>query len=195
MKRSILLLSLIFLFIGCETGTRYDKNSTKREQQLPKKFQSDSIENHIDALVNSDDSENYEVEERSYIEVSDDSFDGGVVTTDKLDIKQIREGKHGDYIRLVFDVYNGEGAAKSVGSYKAQYYASQDDITVILNGYQKFSASLPSFSAQSIIEQIYFEEYLDNGSYKLHIKLRQDAKVRIFDLKSPARIIFDIKPI
>ena len=193
MKKSILLLSLVLLFIGCETGTRYDNNATKREQQPYKEVQSDSIETHIDALVN-DDSEEYEVEERSYIEVSDDSFDGGVVA-DKLDVKQIREGKHGDYVRLVFDVYNSKGVAKSVGRYKAQYHASQDDIVVVLNGYRKFSASLPSFSAQSVIEQIYFEEYLDGNSYKLHIKLRQDAKVRIFDLKSPARIIFDIKPI
>jgi hypothetical protein len=166
MKKYIVLITLIIVFAGCETGTRYDKNATT--QKVPK--HEPRVEEHID------------------------SFSSGIIT-DGLDVRQIREGKHEGYIRLVFDVYNDAQAAKDVGHYDAKYHKSKKDISVILHGYRKFSASLPSFPHYSVIEQIHFDQYPDDSGFKFHIKLRENAKVRIFDLKNPARIVFDIKSI
>ena len=205
MKKNILLLLFMLIFVACETGTRYDKNATK--QEVPKEIESGLVTHDINSLFEEED----EVERREAFddklhpivfaddepkEVSNvvDTFDGGEISNN-LDVQQIREGKHGDYVRLVFDIYDAGEKAKNVGDYSAKYYREKNDITVVLNGYRKFSASLPSFSVNSPIEQIYFENYLDDSAYKFHLKLRDDAKVRIFDLQNPARLVFDIKPI
>lgn len=198
MQKNIFLLSVVLFLIGCETGTRYERNATKTtlEQDEPK---SGLINRQIEILVNDEELDNDEITPRhSYIEPSQHYRETSPRTTPtnlNLNVKHIRKGKHDGYVRLVFDIYNSENAAAQKALYKAQYNQNRDDIVVLLQGYRKFSASLPSFSHESVIEQIYFEEYSTVQGYKLHIKLRQDAKVRIFDLKSPARIIFDIKPI
>jgi hypothetical protein len=197
MKKNISLIILLVFFIGCETGTRYDKNATT--QTLPKK-------ELLSGLVDRDDIEALlddkgEVEGNPYYDERDSVVPERIeeefvaVVSNGLDVKQIREGKHEGYIRLVFDVYNDAQAAKDVGHYDAKYHKSKKDISVILHGYRKFSASLPSFPHYSVIEQIHFDQYPDDSGFKFHIKLRENAKVRIFDLKNPARIVFDIKPI
>jgi hypothetical protein len=203
MKKNILLIMFMVFFVGCETGIRYDKNESiktppKHEPQSGL-VNRDDIESLLDDEEILDDSYS---DEREHVvkevieEVEEhlDSFSSGIIT-DGLDVRQIREGKHEGYIRLVFDVYNDAQAAKDVGHYDAKYHKSKKDISVILHSYRKFSASLPSFPHYSVIEQIHFDQYPDDSGFKFHIKLRENAKVRIFDLKNPARIVFDIKPI
>ncbi|CAA6813204.1 MAG: Unknown protein [uncultured Sulfurovum sp.] len=207
MKKNMLLIVLMVFFVGCETGTRYDRNAT--EQIVPKAVPQSGVVNRADIEALLDDREMevplpYDEEDlvvKEFIEPTTDkvyeeikSFSSGVIT-DGLDIRKIREGKHDGYIRLVFDVYNDLNPAKKVGQYEAQYSNSKKEITVILNGYRKFSALLPSFSNNSIIEKIYFDQYLDDSGFKFYIKLRENAEVKIFDLKNPARIVFDIKSI
>jgi hypothetical protein len=213
-KNRLLIVMMLFLtafstafFGGCETGTRYDKNETIKK--IPKhEAQSGLVErDDIEALLDEEgEIEDEIVEQRSWIDVDTDvdevedveevvsSFSNSVVTN-RLDVMKIREGRHEAYLRLVFDVYANGQAAKKVGQYDAKYIRSQRDIVVILHGYQKFSAPLPSFSHNSVIEQIYFEQYPANQGFKFHIKLREEAKVRIFDLDNPARLVFDIKAI
>jgi hypothetical protein len=212
MKKIGLLLVSVWLFLGCETGTRYDKNATIKE--LPTQSSSGLVKRtsneDIEGLLR--DRGEYELEEEIFDEdvhpivmeedevlLTEDnepqsSFSGGKIQ-DGLEVKSIREGKHDDYVRLVFDVYSNDKSASSVGNYTVNYMANRDDIEVVLNGYRKFSAPLPSFSLNSDIEQIYFDKYLDDSAYKFHIKLRSKAKVRVFDLKDPARLVFDIKAI
>ncbi len=207
MKTTILFLMILSLFTACETGTKYDKNTTRKKVVLTDR--SGDIPKDIDDLVLddkelNDDSliadpvpdEAYVDEDEEYVENSGDTdtFESQEVTSTGLDVHKIRVGKHNDYIRLVLDVYEGSHKATSVGSYNAKYYANRDEIVVTLNGYSKFSASLPSFSSNSIIKQIVFSDHKKNeNSYRFTIKLRQEAKVRIFDLKNPARLAFDIK--
>jgi len=205
----LFIIWMVFL-LGCETGTRYDKNATK--QSVPKNEpQSAVIEhNNLEALF--DDKEEKEalykdesIDAKSWIDPEvikeDRSLDEWVnsfsntVVKNGLEVIKIREGKHEGYIRLVFDVYDNGQPAKSIGRYDAKHLNSEKDISIILHAYQKFSASLPSFSHESVIEQIYLEQYLKNKGLKFHIKLRQNAKVKIFELKNPARLVFDIKPI
>jgi len=212
MKKNILLVVMLS-FLGCETGTRYDKNESIKT--LPKhELHSGLVERKdIEALLDDDKEEIFDdteemideqVETRSWIDTeavkSKDvdewvsSFSDSVVKN-RLDVIKIREGRHEGYLRLVFDVYDKGKSAKTVGHYDAKYVSSRKDISVILHGYQKFSAPLPSFPHDSTIEQIYFEQYPENKGFKFHIKLREHAKVKIFDLKNPARLVFDIKPI
>jgi len=190
----------MLLLVACETGTRYDKNVTieKVPESEPK---SAVIDKEMEYLL--DDKKEVENEGEPYYDENAedlqdesllDSFTSGVIS-DGLDVRQIREGKHNDGIRLVFDIYKDSKPASTVGRYNGKHLINQKDIEVVLNGYRKFSASLPSFSQYSIIEKIYFEEYSDDSGFKVHIKLRRDAKVKIFDLKNPARIVFDIKSI
>ncbi len=222
MKTTLLFLMILSLFTACETGTKYEKNTTTHKRVVLTD-RSDGIPKDIDDLVGDDeeledddsliadsipdkayvdidDDEGY-VDDKKYVEEStpkSDTFERQEVRrySSGLDIHNIRVGKHDDYIRIVMDVYKGSKKAPSVGSYSAKYYADKDEIVVTLNGYNKFSASLPSFPANSVVKQIVFGNHKKNeDSYRFSIKLRQEAKVRIFDLKKPARLVFDIKPI
>ena len=202
MKKNIVLIILMVFFLGCETGTRYDKNAsikTPPKTELPSGMVDRA---DIEALLDDKEDRNPFKNERSYIDRDEivesptevSSFSDAVVQNG-LDVVRIREGKHEGYIRLVFDMYDGSKPAKTVGRYDAKYDSAKKDISVILHGYQNFSAPLPSFPYYSVIEQIHFDQYPKNKGFKFHIKLRENAKVKIFTLPNPARLIFDIKPI
>jgi hypothetical protein len=207
MKKNMLLIVLMVFFLACETGTRYDEQTTT--QTLPRSGPKSGLVDRVDieALLDEkeevfeepyDDTRSWvvkeEIKENTEIEEKINSFSSGAIS-DGLDVKQIREGRHDGYMRLVFDVYDSAKPAREVGRYDAKYSDSKKDIVVVLQGYRKFSAPLPSFPSHSVIEQIHFDQYPDDSGFKFHIKLRENAKVRIFDLKNPARIVFDIKSI
>ncbi len=215
MKTTILFLMILSLFTACETGTKYDKNTTRKKVILTDR--SDELPKDINDLVSDDEEledddvlitdpvpDKAYVDDEEYIDEGyvddtkdDDTFDSQeiVSSSSKLDVHNIRVGQHNDYTRLVMDIYEGSHKASSVGSYSAKYYPNKDEIVVNLNGYSKFSAPLPSFPLNSVIKQIVFSEHKSDNGYRFSIKLRQKAKVRIFDLKKPARLAFDIKPI
>jgi len=216
MKRTILFLMILSLFTACETGTKYEKNTTAHKRVVLTDRSGGAYQD-IDALVSDDEElddddalitdsvpdkayvDDDKYVEEGYIEDSKQSntFESQEVVSSSsgLDVHNIRVGQHDDYTRLVMDIYKSSHKAKFVGSYSAKYYANRDEIIVILSGYSKFSAPLPSFPSNSIIKQIVFNNKKSDNSYRFSIKLRQEAKVRIFDLKNPARLVFDIKPI
>ncbi len=201
MKTTILFLMILSLFTACETGTKYDKNTTRKKVVLTDR--SNNIPKEIDALVLGDEELEDDdaliddpIPEKAYVDdEEDDTFDSQEESLQGLDVHSIRVGRHDDYTRLVLDIYEDSQKATSVGSYKAKYYADRDEIIVMLNGYSEFSASLPSFPSSSVIQEIAFSDYKSENGYRLSIKLRQEAQVKIFDLKNPARLAFDIKPI
>jgi len=201
MKKSMLLLAVLLAFTACETGTKYDKNATVKN--TPSQNCRGTVNQDIENLLRDHEGNkiveevfNEPVAHQSYIEVDEqrDIFEHNEMY-DGLNVKKIRLGQHNGYTRLVLDVYNGSTIAKTVGSYNAQYRQNRNDIRVVLEGYSSFSARAPRFAHNSLIEKIYFERYEDDGVYKFRIKLRQEADVRIFALKNPARLVFDIKPI
>ena len=209
MKSNILFLIFIVFFSGCETGKIPDKNESSKEKVLTDRT-SRLVERHIDALVDEDAVIDEDLDpligdlvpEKSYIEededideVKEESESKSVEVANNLEVHTIRVGQHNDYTRVVLDVYKDSQKATSVGSYRAKYYPNRDEIVVALHGYSKFSASLPSFPSNSVIEEIRFSKDTSEKGYKMSIKLREEAKVRIFDLKNPARLAFDIKPI
>jgi len=131
-------------------------------------------------------------------------FSGGIMT-DGLDLGTIRLGKEGSTTRLVLDSYkwNIDAKTPSIRSYETGYYTftynpETKRITGIVDGYRGFSAlhgtKERSFGANKVVKRLYLEKYLDDSGYKFSIDLKQDAKVNVFDLKRPGRIIIDITP-
>jgi len=194
MKKIVLSLFLLLFFTACETGTKY-KESDKSTGKVEHIKVADKTISELIGTTEVDDSIKDEVSEIKH-------FEGGVMS-DGLNIKAIRKGMHSDYLRLVFDVSKELGytdtiegeSVSEVGYYNANYNSEQKVISVVLNGYRKFSAPLPQFSSNSIIEKIYFDHYPDDSGYKFYIKLRKSTDVKIFDLKNPARMVFDIRAI
>lgn len=169
LKNTVFGLSVMFLFVACETGYK---------GELP--FANTTTE------VNSSSDYNFEYKENSF---EPQIFEGGYLS-DGLDIYKIRKSQHGDMLRLVFD---SKGATNGkVGSYSFVYYPDKYLITGRIDGYRSFSATLPSFSTTNVVEKMYMDEKLDDSGYKFHIKLREDAKVKVFNLENPARIVVDI---
>lgn len=199
MKKIVLTVLLPFLFTACETGIKPDSNSTKTAQNNgitaliaeESSLEEDEIDGDFSSIV-------LEKQNSSIVDARVQTFEGGVMS-DGLNLKFMREGNHGDYLRLVFDTYawldGNSQPATSVGHYTANYNPASGVITVVIQGYRAFSAPFPDFASKSIVEKIYLGEYLDDSGYKFHIKLRDFVKIRVFNLKSPARLIIDIKKI
>jgi len=203
MKKMVLFLGIVFIFVACETGTKYKKDTTVANINTSKESTSivdllDGEESMSDDGFDEDLHPIIDEEEEFYIS---QQFSGGTMS-DGLNVKKIRKGSHHNYERLVFDVetwsaYGSmeEKSVYSVGSYSASYSPAKKLISVVINGYRSFTAPLPSFSRESMIEKIYFEKYQDDSGYKFHIKLKKSTEVKVFDLKDPARMVFDIKSI
>jgi hypothetical protein len=208
MKKILLSFSILLLIVACETGYKGEQNSTNYNNESI-----DTIDESKKSRLVYKEPLDFESSDREYKskktfvkydeEVSDskssDSKFSADKTNDNLDIGTIRISEEKDSIRLVFDIYKwnhtndylGEKSA-SVGSYNFNYSAEKSLITAIVNGYRGFSAKLPKFNKNSIVEEIYMDEYLDDSGYKFHIKLRYDAEVKVFSLKNPGRIVVDI---
>jgi len=204
MKKMVLFLGVVFIFVACETGTKYKKDATT--ESINRSNESTSIVDLLDGEDESMIEDGFDEdlhpivyeEENLY---SSQQFSGGTMS-DGLNVKNIRKGSHRNYERLVFDVatWSAYGSMEekrvdSVGSYSASYNPAKKLISVVIHGYRSFTAPLPSFSRESMIEKIYFEKYQDDSGYKFHIKLKKSTEVKVFDLKSPARMVFDIKSI
>ena len=134
-----------------------------------------------------------------------ETFAGGTMT-DGLDMGIIRLGKEGQTTRLVFDSFKWNSNARTPsirshdsGSYTFRYNPQNRRITAIVNGYRSFSAlqmgKARLFGSNEMVRKIYLEKYLDDSAYKFTIELKKNAKVNVFELKGPGRIIVDISPL
>ena len=127
------------------------------------------------------------------------SISGGTII-DGLDIGEVRVSQDPERTRIVFDSYNASNEkASESGHYTFNYFPEQNRITIVVNGYRRFSAlgdsRMRTFSENSIIKKIYLSKYLDDSGFKCNIDLRQNANVNAFDLKEPGRIVIDISPL
>ena len=124
---------------------------------------------------------------------------GGSIS-DGLDLSNIRVGEHRGYTRIVFDVkyWEGYGAPKAgtssdnVGHYKFTLNENHT-IEVEFSGYRSNSAK--DITGQGVvqsIERLKGEAYGDDSSLFYQIILRHPAKLKVFHLYDPARIILDI---
>jgi hypothetical protein len=220
MKNLVLFSWILLLFTACETGTRYDTNTSNEEESAivdsieaeelddpthsesyyidqgeddyaeeiasANRVLSDVADRNIPEEINEPD----EVDEN--VEVSSQHFEGGTIT-DGLNIKSIRKAEHDSYVRLVFDSDGVNNKAPKVGSYKVDYDPSKKRVAVVLNGYRAFTAKFPTFNDSGIVEKIDFAKYLDDSGYKFYINLRENTKIKVFALESPARLVIDVQ--
>lgn len=124
---------------------------------------------------------------------------GGTIS-DGLDLSNIRVGEHSGYTRIVFDVkyWEGYGAPKAgtssdnVGHYK---FTLNEDHTIEAEFSGFRSANAKDITEQGIVhtvKRLRGEEYGDDSSVFYQIILRHPAKLKVFHLYDPARIILDI---
>jgi len=216
MKNLVLFSGILLLCTACETGTRYDTNTSNEESAMVDEIEADELYDptHSESYYIDQGEDDYaeeiasanrelsdvvpsDISEEEFIEESEvksiiQHFEGGTVT-DGLDIKSIRTANHDNYIRLVFDSDGTNSKAPKIGSYEVDYNTSKKLITVILNGYRAFSATFPTFENRSIVEKIDFAKYLDDSGYKIHINLRDTTTIKVMVLESPARLVIDIQ--
>jgi len=181
MKQLLLSFVALLLLVACETGHKWDNNESINFSYKHKPKAS-YIPIDKEPL-----SKNYNIND------NEEEIENG------LDIGTIRISETKNHTRLVFDSYKWNDTTEhlgdkvnKVGSYTFDYDPDKLLITVVLHGYRAFSAELPKFSSKSIVDKIYLDKYLDDNGYKFYIKLRYDSKVKLFDLKNPARIVVDI---
>ncbi len=135
---------------------------------------------------------------------SGESFSGGS-PVNGLDIGMVRLGQSSHYTRLIFDSYKWEGYAQlpvekvnDSGTYIFTYEPENKRIVGILDGYQAFSALVGDhadlYEGNTMVKTIHIDQYLDKSGFKFTIELKQDAKINVYELHNPARIIIDLAP-
>jgi len=127
-------------------------------------------------------------------------FYGGNGGSD-LDVRTVRWHKHNGFERLVLDCYQYNGVlgdksyvlTNNTGKYQiGREKASSLELDGELKGYRAFSASVASFSSSKLIDDI--EIFPDEDEVILFtIKLKKSTPYKVFTLKSPARIVIDLK--
>ena len=118
------------------------------------------------------------------------------ISTKGLDIANIRISNSPERTRLVFDSYSHGKKSSASGAYNYKYDASKKSIILTLKEYQEVSA-LGNAKARNYHNSIVKKIYLDNkdtNTIKSIIALKKDAKVNVFDIKEPGRIVIDIFP-
>jgi len=140
-----------------------------------------------------------------YYTPNSESFSGGSVSNN-LDIGMVRLGQGSNYTRLIFDSYRWEGYAqipvKKVdhsGTYIFTYEPQHKRIVGILDGYQAFSALVGDhedlYEGNTMVKTIHLDEFLDQSGFKFTIELKQEAKIKVYELQNPGRIIIDMIPL
>ena len=176
MKHLLITASVIFLFTACETGYRGDCNAT------------------IESKPHNTEGER---EKPRYIEpaLASETFRGGT-EMEGLAVGSIRSSQKSDGVRIVLDSYEWDavqqetiGEAGSVGQFRFVYDPDRALIMGALEGYENLTTNMPSFSQESLVEKVYPNAVGD----RVYIKLREEAKVRVFALENPGRIVIDIK--
>jgi len=126
---------------------------------------------------------------------------GGSIS-DGLDLSRIRIGEHIGYTRIVFDIkyWKGYGAPKagtssdSTGHYKFTL-DQNNSIEIEFSGFRSSSTKEISVSGHSMVQSIKRlkgEAYGDDSSVFYRIGLRGPARLKVFHLYNPARIVLDI---
>jgi len=182
MTKILLLGSFLWFLSGCETG--YKGESAQANNPCSAQ-NSEQVEAKEDAF-------------RPYYEerIPLSKFEGGYIN-DGLDLGGIRVSETAESVRLVLDSYRLDSQGKRTqkvnraGTYSFVYSPEKRLLSGSISGYRTFSAELPHFSRNSLIEKIYMDKDLDDTGFRFHIKFRDDVSVKVFDLENPGRIVID----
>lgn len=133
--------------------------------------------------------------------ISSGGFSGGEGSFGQ-DVAYARYGFHQTYERIVFDIYEWIGGQPSTRTERITLYASNisadgKTISITLNG------AIDAYARTSGIDlkgsqNIKSVDYMDPGNgdaVAIIISLTQKSQYKVFELKSPARLVIDIAPL
>jgi len=127
------------------------------------------------------------------------SFTGGIIT-DGQDVSNIRFGRHDAFDRLVFDLATwtgntgpGENVEESC-HYEATISDDGKTITLLLSGARGASATLPDLAGSDYFSAISVFYPKDDSAVGFNITLKQASAYKVFNLKTPGRIVVDVMP-
>ena len=131
---------------------------------------------------------------------SSGSFTGGTLSSGQ-DVGGVRYGDHGDFERLAFDIMKWVDGTPTetvdiATSYSATLSADGKKITIVLTGARDAYASLNpvNFKDSPNISSVGFSFAGQGESVQIDINLKSPSQFKVFDLKSPARLVVDIAP-
>ncbi|OJV62351.1 MAG: hypothetical protein BGO41_06020 [Clostridiales bacterium 38-18] len=131
---------------------------------------------------------------------SSGTFNGGSLSSGQ-DVGGIRYGDHGDFERVAFDIMKWVDGTPTetvdvITSYTAALSADGKKITIVLTGARDAYASLNSvnFKDSPNISSVVFSFSGQGESVQIDITLKSSSQFKVFDLKSPARLVVDIAP-
>jgi len=118
--------------------------------------------------------------------------------TSGLDIANIRISNSPQRTRVVFDSYTAGAKASASGVYSYNYDASKKSISLTLRDYKSLSAlgssKTRTYTASGLVKKISLQNTSQANGIKCVIALRNNASVKVFDIKEPGRIVIDISP-
>lgn len=133
--------------------------------------------------------------------LSSGGFNGGTKTSGQ-DIASARYGHHIDFDRIVFDIYEWQGGQPQntvdvVTEYSTSISNDGKTISIVLNG------AIDAY-ARNIALDLKGREHIKSVSYStaglsesvtINIVLENESMYKVFDIKSPARLIVDFAPV
>ncbi|GAB6107596.1 AMIN-like domain-containing (lipo)protein [Fusibacter bizertensis] len=130
--------------------------------------------------------------------IASGSFSGGKASTGQ-DVGSARYGDHDDFERIAFDVFkwnggNPQDTVDEITSYTATISADGKKITINLTGAIDAYASLKplELGGSPNVESIKYSLSGPNESVQIDIVLKNASQFKVFNLKSPARLVVDI---
>ncbi|MBS7525846.1 hypothetical protein KHM83_04045 [Fusibacter paucivorans] len=126
------------------------------------------------------------------------SFSGGIVT-DGQDVSGIRFGKHELFERVVLDLSVWTGGTPTERVEEAcQYDAKISDdgksVILTLSGARGVSAGTPDLSRSTFFKSVEASFPEDDSTVSFEIVLNQTSEYKVFQLKSPGKIVIDVMP-
>ena len=132
--------------------------------------------------------------------ITSGTFTGGKSLTGQ-DVGTARYGNHNDFDRIVFDLYKWIGGSPvdtvdEITTYTANISSDGKKITIILSGAMDAYASTSpiDLAGSPNIESVKFSLSGPNESVQIDISLKNASQYKVFNLKSPARLVVDIAP-
>lgn len=132
--------------------------------------------------------------------VGSGEFSGGVKSSGQ-DIASARYGHHIDFDRIVFDIYEWQGGqpqnpVENITEYKSSISSDGKTISIVLYGALDAYArnSLLDLKGRNHIKSVTYNSAGSTESVTINISLENRSVYKVFDVKSPARLIVDFAP-
>lgn len=132
--------------------------------------------------------------------VDSGAFSGGVKSSGQ-DIASARYGHHIDFDRIVFDIFEWQGGqpqspVEVITEYKSSISSDGKTISIVLHGaLDAYARNTPlDLKGRDHIKSVKYSSAGSTESVTINISLENKSIYKVFDVKSPARLIVDFAP-